>query len=95
MGAFAESYLNLFLGLIGLANLVCFIIVLWKMLVHEHTLLAIICFLFGCAGIGGLGAFIFGWINANEWGIGTVMLIWTVCLIALGAFYGGSVVMAK
>ena len=78
--------------LLGLGSLICFILVLVQMFQRGKTGLGIACILlvFVC-GIGGLIAFIYGWMNAAEWGIKNVMLIWTACIVAgivcNGAFF--------
>ena len=65
----------------GLGSLVCFVLVLVQMFQRGHTGLGITCIvLLFCCGIGALIAFIYGWINHREWGITTIMLIWTVCI---------------
>jgi hypothetical protein len=66
----------------GIGSLVCFIMVLVKMFQQGKTGLGIACILlvFLC-GIGALVAFIYGWINATEWGIKNVMLAWTACIL--------------
>jgi hypothetical protein len=69
-------------GLAGLASLVCFILVLVRMFQVGQTGLGIVCIvLVFCVGIGGLVAFIVGWINANQWGIRNIMMAWTACFI--------------
>jgi hypothetical protein len=46
---------------------------------HGQTGLGIACIvLLFCCGIGGLVAFIYGWVRAREWGITNLMTIWTV-----------------
>jgi hypothetical protein len=64
----------------GLGSLVCFILVLIHLFQSGQTGLGIACIvlLFVC-GIGGLIAFVKGWMD----GLGTVMWVWTGC-IALG-----------
>jgi hypothetical protein len=60
---------------VGLGSLICFIIVLIKLFQNEGALkgiLGIIC---------GLYTFIWGWMNANRYGIKNVMMIWTLLLI--------------
>jgi hypothetical protein len=34
-----------------------------------------------CCGIGGLIVFIYGWMNAKQWGIQNIMVIWTGLVI--------------
>jgi hypothetical protein len=78
----------LLLVLSGIAGLVCFILVLIKMFQDNQTGLGVACIiLVFCGGIGGLIAYIVGWINAKRWGITNVMIIWTVCwVIEIGAY---------
>jgi hypothetical protein len=66
----------------GLISLVCYILVLIQMFQHGRTGLAIACIVLLCVcGIGGLIAFIFGWVKSGEWGIKNIMLAWTVGVI--------------
>ena len=61
--------------LVGLGCLICFIIVLIKLFTNEGALkgiLGLIC---------GLYTFIWGWMNADRYGIKNIMMIWTVLLI--------------
>jgi hypothetical protein len=66
--------------LVALASLVCFIIVVMKMFQHGQTGLGIVCILLVWC-VGGLIAFIYGWVKAGEWNIKNVMLLWTVLII--------------
>jgi hypothetical protein len=69
-------------AIVGIAWLVCFIMVLIKMFQQGQTGLGIACIvLVFCVGIGGLIAFIFGWINAQKWGIKNIMMAWTACWV--------------
>jgi hypothetical protein len=68
--------------LIGLGSLVCFVLVVIQMFQHGQTGLAIASIvLIFCCGIGGLVAFVVGWMNANAWGIKNTMLIWTALIV--------------
>lgn len=61
--------------LVGLGCLICYIVVLIKLFQNEGLvkgILGIIC---------GLFTFIWGWMNANRYGIKNVMMIWTLLLI--------------
>jgi hypothetical protein len=61
--------------LFGLAQLVCFILVLIKLFQQKgvlHGILGIIC---------GLYTFIWGWMEAGRLNIKNIMLIWTVLLV--------------
>src|SRR5215831_2538164 len=69
-------------AIVGIASLVCFIMVVIKMFQQGQTGLGIACIvLVFCIGIGALIAFIVGWINAQKWGIKNIMLAWTACVI--------------
>jgi len=76
-------------GLCGIGWLICFIMVLMKMFQVGQTALGVVCIvLVFCIGIGGLVAFIMGWVNATTWNIKNLMLAWTGCWV--GAFlFGG------
>jgi hypothetical protein len=68
--------------LVGLASLVCFVMVVIKMFQDGQTVLGIATIVLAfCCGIGGLIAFIVGWINASRWNIRNLMLIWTVLIV--------------
>jgi hypothetical protein len=69
-------------GILIIANLVCFILVLVKMFQAGQTGLGVVCIiLYICTGIGGLIAFIVGWMNATKWQIKNVMIAWTAIWI--------------
>jgi len=61
--------------LVGLGCLICWIIVLIKIFQNDGVLKGIIGLI--CA----LFAFIWGWMNADRYGIRNIMLIWTVLII--------------
>lgn len=75
-----EALVNVLGGAAGLGSLVCFIIVVVHFFQSGQTGLGIACIvlLFLC-GIGGLVAFVKGWMD----NLGTVMWVWTGC-IAVG-----------
>jgi hypothetical protein len=58
----------------GVASIICWIMVLIKMFSSEvlQGVLGLIC---------GLWAFIWGWMHADEYGLKTIMMVWTVCII--------------
>jgi hypothetical protein len=70
-------------GIAGLGMLVCFILVLIKIFQDGQTGLGIACIVLTvlCCGIGGLIAFVVGWINHRRWNITPVMIVWTVCCV--------------
>ena len=72
----------LLLGLLGIAELLCFALVVVKMIQAGEQSMGIACIIlkFIC-GIGGLVAFVYGWMNATKWGIKNIMWIWTAAII--------------
>jgi len=81
-------------GLLWLGSLICFILVLIQMFQRGNVALGVVCIVLIFCGIGGLIAFIYGWMNAKEWGIKNVMLAWTA-LIVVGIVLGvGAAVLA-
>ncbi len=77
----------LLLAACGIVSLVCFIMVLVKMFQKNETTMGIVCIVTIFCGIGGLLAFILGWINASKWKIQQIMLVWTGCFIATILLY--------
>ena|SRR5579863_7228871 len=72
------------LTLASLANFVCFVLVLIQMFQRGTSGLGITCIVLAvCCGLGGLVAFIYGWLKAREWNINTLMTVWTVALAIL------------
>lgn len=59
----------------GIGSLVCLIMVLLKLFPAEGALkgvLGIIC---------GLYTFVWGWMNKDRFNLGTIMIVWTVCIV--------------
>ena len=75
-------------SVLGLVQLVCFILVVVKMFQNGQTGLGVATLITIFCGIGGLIAFIYGWIKSTEWNLKTVMLIWTVAFIGNLGVYG-------
>jgi hypothetical protein len=70
-----ETLLTLVALVVGLVNLICWIIVLTKLFPAEGALkgiLGIIC---------GLYALIWGWQNADRFNIRNIMLVWTFGIV--------------
>jgi hypothetical protein len=67
--------------LIGLAQLVCLVIVIVEMFKRGETAIGIVCAVLSLCSIGALIAFVYGWIKSSEWGLRKVMLAWTICLV--------------
>jgi hypothetical protein len=73
---------QLLAGVCVIGSLVCLILVLVKMFQQGKTGLGIACILLVLfCGIGVLVTFVYGWMNATEWGIKNVMLAWTACIV--------------
>ena len=69
-----------------IGSLVCFIMVVIKMFQNNQTGLGVACIVLFFCGIGGLIAFIMGWVNADKWGIRNIMLAWTGCFVGAVVF---------
>ncbi|MEA1950685.1 MAG: hypothetical protein U9N87_04830 [Planctomycetota bacterium] len=80
MGALA-LLLNLLGFCLGIGSLVCFILVLVKMFQNDQTVMGIVCIVTFFCCIGGLIAFVVGWMNSSTWRIEQIMMIWTGCFI--------------
>ena len=66
---------------LGLVSLVCFIYVVYTMFNNAESVIGIVCVVGICLlGIGGIVAFVYGWIKAREWEIVHVMGIWSGCV---------------
>jgi hypothetical protein len=59
-----------------------FVLVLIQMFQRGATGMGIACIVLGfCCGLGGLVAFIYGWVNARAWNINNLMTVWTVAIV--------------
>jgi hypothetical protein len=68
--------------LLVMVQLACQIMVIVKMFQKGETTLGTVCAILSfCSGIGGVIAFVYGWIKSSEWGLKTVMIAWTACLV--------------
>jgi hypothetical protein len=70
-------------GIVFLVWLACFIMVIIKMFQNNDTGLAIACIVLAFCGIGGLIAFIMGWVKSAQYGIKNIMFAWTGAIVAL------------
>ena len=77
-----QMLLSLLSWVLGIGSLICFILVLIQMFKRGQTGLGIACIVLVFCCIGGLVAFIVGWMNAKAWDIQNIMLAWTVCFVA-------------
>ena len=81
-------------GLVGLGSLICFILVIVSFFQKGEQKLGIICLVLILAcGLGGLVAFVTGWMNASKLGIQQIMMAWTGCVV-LGMLLAGIRVVA-
>lgn len=66
----------------GLVNVVCFILIIYLMFQAEEVMLPILCIGLVFCGLGGLIAFLFGWIDVGKYDAKKIMLIWTGAIAA-------------
>jgi hypothetical protein len=68
----------LVVGAASVVSIICFIVVLIQMFQHDAPGMGVVCIVLTfCFG---LIAFIYGWVRASEWRIGTLMTVWTVTI---------------
>ena len=68
---------------ISIVSVLCYFYVIYQMFDKAETVMGILCLVGVCLlGLGGLVAFVYGWIKAREWEIVPVMSIWSGCLAA-------------
>jgi len=67
---------------LGLVSLLCCLFVIYTMFNNAESVIGIICVVGICVlGLGGIVAFVYGWIKAREWEIVPVMGIWSGCIV--------------
>jgi hypothetical protein len=67
---------------VWLVMLGCYFFVIYKMFDAAETVIGIVCLVGACLlGLGGIVAFVYGWMKAWEWEIVPVMAIWSVCVV--------------
>ena len=63
---------------VAIVSLLCYFYVLYQMWENAETVIAIVCLVGMCVlGLGGIVAFVYGWIKARDWEIVPVMAIWS------------------
>ena len=68
-------------GVLGLVSLGCFFYVIYQMFTNAETVIGVVCLVGICLlGLGGIVAFVYGWMKAWEWEIVPVMAIWSGCV---------------
>jgi hypothetical protein len=74
-----DTLASIVVGLASLVSFICFILVIIQMFQRGATGMGIACIaLTLCCGLGGLVAFIYGWVKAREWSMTRLMTVWTV-----------------
>jgi len=74
-----DSLATIVIGLATLVSFICFILVVIQMFQRGAKGMAIVCIVFSlCCGLGGLIAFVYGWVKAREWDMTNLMTVWTV-----------------
>jgi hypothetical protein len=72
--------LNIAISIVGV---LCYLYVIYQMFDKAESVMGIVCLVGVCLfGLGGLVAFVYGWIKAREWEIVPVMAIWSGCIAA-------------
>jgi hypothetical protein len=76
-----DTLASIVVGLASLVSFICFILVLVQMFQRGAKGIAIACIVLSfCCGVGGLIAFVYGWVKAGAWNISTLMTVWTVAV---------------
>jgi hypothetical protein len=75
-------FLLLPVGILAIAQLACLGLVIAEMFKQGQTGMGVACVaLCFCAGFGSLFAHIYGWVKSSQWGLRTLMLVWTGCFV--------------
>jgi hypothetical protein len=65
-------------AVVAIVSLCCYFYVIYKMFENAETVIGIVCLVGICVlGLGGLVAFVYGWIKSRDWEIVPVMAIWS------------------
>jgi hypothetical protein len=79
-----------------IVSVCCYLFVIYQMFDKAESVMGIVCLIGICAfGLGGLVAFVYGWIKAREWEIVPVMAMWSgaiaanICIAVVQAMSGG------
>ena len=63
---------------VAIVSICCYFYVIYQMFDKAETVIGIVCLVGICVlGLGGIVAFIYGWIKAREWEIVPVMARWS------------------
>lgn len=67
---------------VAIVSVCCYLFVIYKMFENAETVIGIVCLVGVCVlGIGGIVAFVYGWIKSREWEIVPVMAMWSGALV--------------
>ena len=65
----------------GIVSVLCYFYVIYQMFNNAETVIGVVCLVGACLlGLGGIVAFIYGWMKAWEWEMVPVMAIWSGCI---------------
>jgi chaperonin GroES len=64
--------------IVAIVSVCCYFYVIYQMFDKAESVIAIVCLVGICLfGLGGIVAFVYGWIKAREWEIVPVMAVWS------------------
>jgi hypothetical protein len=67
---------------VAIVSLCCYLYVIYQMFDKAESVIAIVCLVGICLfGMGGIVAFVYGWIKAWEWEIVPVMAVWSGAIV--------------
>jgi hypothetical protein len=76
-----DTLAYLIIGAASVVSVICFIVVVLQMFQRGATGMGIACIVLSlCCGVGGLIAFVYGWMKAGQWQITNLMTVWTVAV---------------
>ena len=65
----------------GIVSVLCYFYVIYQMFNNAETVIGVVCLVGACLlGLGGIVAFIYGWMKAWEWEMVPIMAIWSGCI---------------
>ena len=68
-------------GILALGSLLCYFTVVIQMFMHGETGMGVASLALIFCGVGGLIAFVYGWMKVNEWENILLMSAWTCCFL--------------
>ena len=65
-----------------IVSICCYLFVIYQMFDKAESVMGIVCLIGVCVfGLGGIVAFVYGWIKAREWEIVPVMAMWSGAIV--------------